>query len=417
MNKEVENVDEMIEIDLREYLKILIERKGIIIGVTLLAVLISGVVSFLVLDPVYEAEADLMIVEPDFTTDYNAGIFNSNEYRQLLMSQDLASQVLEELELDGEYRPGSLVNSLSWQIEDDSSLVNLTYQTTDLKRGEEILATWVDLFEERSLELLLNRVRGNKEQITEQYESYQVRLDKVDAEYDQFQKENRIELIRNRIRTRERSLVDLEARLTEVENEIRLKEVMVDSLTEILAGEEQIHELRKAIFEDEALSQLNQLLEGNQITSEELNPLYIEFRRRLRNEEASLEQLRVEKENLTADLKKVDSELVEFKSELVVQERRLEKLEEELSLVKSRYDDLIQRREDVTLAEEIQTNGLEVVNQAVISDIPVAPNKKLNLAIAAVLGLMLGLFMAFMAEFLSDWDKTGWDQSTDVKVN
>ena len=53
-------MDEM-EIDLKEYLDIIWSRKWLIIGITLLAALISGLISFFVLQPVYEASTTIMI--------------------------------------------------------------------------------------------------------------------------------------------------------------------------------------------------------------------------------------------------------------------------------------------------------------------------------------------------------------------
>ena len=50
-----------MEIDLKEYLSIIWDRKWLIIGVTLLAILISGIISFFVLKPVYETSTTILI--------------------------------------------------------------------------------------------------------------------------------------------------------------------------------------------------------------------------------------------------------------------------------------------------------------------------------------------------------------------
>lgn len=47
-------------------------------------------------------------------------------------------------------------------------------------------------------------------------------------------------------------------------------------------------------------------------------------------------------------------------------------------------------------------NGVEVIDKAKIPIDPVAPNKKMNIAIAGVLGIMVGLFSIFMLEFLDN---------------
>lgn len=47
-------------------------------------------------------------------------------------------------------------------------------------------------------------------------------------------------------------------------------------------------------------------------------------------------------------------------------------------------------------------NGVEVIDKAKIPIDPVAPNKKMNIAIAGVLGIMVGVFSIFMIEFLDN---------------
>ena len=47
-------------------------------------------------------------------------------------------------------------------------------------------------------------------------------------------------------------------------------------------------------------------------------------------------------------------------------------------------------------------NGVEVIDKAKIPIDPVAPNNKMNIAIAGVLGIMVGVFSIFMIEFLDN---------------
>ena len=54
-------------------------------------------------------------------------------------------------------------------------------------------------------------------------------------------------------------------------------------------------------------------------------------------------------------------------------------------------------------------NGVEVIDKAQTPINPVAPNKKMNILIAAVLGMMVGLFSIFMMEFLDNKMKNPQD--------
>ena len=73
------------------------------------------------------------------------------------------------------------------------------------------------------------------------------------------------------------------------------------------------------------------------------------------------------------------------------------------------------------IANEIQTvfkeeairiadaNGVEVIDKAQVPINPVAPNKKMNILIAGVLGIMVGLFSIFLMEFLNNKMRTPQD--------
>ncbi|WP_195939354.1 YveK family protein [Romboutsia sp. 1001713B170131_170501_G6] len=54
-------------------------------------------------------------------------------------------------------------------------------------------------------------------------------------------------------------------------------------------------------------------------------------------------------------------------------------------------------------------NSVEVIDKAIIPENPIKPNKVMNVAIAAVLGLMIGLFVVFLKEYLDNKIKTPQD--------
>lgn len=49
-----------------------------------------------------------------------------------------------------------------------------------------------------------------------------------------------------------------------------------------------------------------------------------------------------------------------------------------------------------------KANGAEVIDTAVLPENPIKPNKLMNVAIATVLGLMIGLFVVFLLEYMDN---------------
>lgn len=54
-------------------------------------------------------------------------------------------------------------------------------------------------------------------------------------------------------------------------------------------------------------------------------------------------------------------------------------------------------------------NGVEVIDMAIEPASPIKPNKVMNVAIAAVLGIMIGLFIVFLLEYMDNKIKTPQD--------
>ena len=61
-------------------------------------------------------------------------------------------------------------------------------------------------------------------------------------------------------------------------------------------------------------------------------------------------------------------------------------------------------------AERItKANDIQVIDKAILPQSPIGPNKKMNMAIAAVIGGMIGLFVVFFIEYLDNKLKTPQD--------
>jgi len=102
------------EIDLREYIDVIVRRWKWILGITLTAVVAAAILSFFLLAPVYEAKAEVIIVksrsevtfEPKYRTLTeeelgSAGVIDVNARRKaleaLVKSSSVASEVIAKL--------------------------------------------------------------------------------------------------------------------------------------------------------------------------------------------------------------------------------------------------------------------------------------------------------------------------------
>ncbi|RCW44110.1 MULTISPECIES: GNVR domain-containing protein [unclassified Halanaerobium] len=79
-----------------------------------------------------------------------------------------------------------------------------------------------------------------------------------------------------------------------------------------------------------------------------------------------------------------------------------DRLQQEIDNVKNTYSMLAKRVEEARIAEAQRTSDVKFFAKAVEPTEPVENNLKLNLAIAGVLALMLGVFIVFFKEFMKE---------------
>ena len=105
-------------VDLREYFGIVKKRFWIVALITIIAVVVSGVISFFMLNPVYEAKSTLIVnTEKNEETQMITGDqFNVTQklavtYGEIIKSRSVLDDVIKNLKLDDEY--GDLVKNVT----------------------------------------------------------------------------------------------------------------------------------------------------------------------------------------------------------------------------------------------------------------------------------------------------------------
>ena len=110
--------------------------------------------------------------------------------------------------------------------------------------------------------------------------------------------------------------------------------------------------------------------------------------------------------DLKADLEEINSDL-ESNRELIAESRENGNLEAVSLLVQENSSLQSSKRELRKEIEEKESKlldfySLKVLDSPYLPEDPVSPNTKLNVAIAAVLGLMLAVFIVFFKEFMKE---------------
>lgn len=139
-------------IDLREYFAIIKKRFWIIAIITVVAMVVSGVISFFMLSPVYESKSTLIVnTEKNEETQMITGDqFSVSQklavtYGEIIKSRAVLESVISNLKLDSEYE--DLVEQITVSPVKDTQIISISVQDTNPKKARDIANEIPKVFE------------------------------------------------------------------------------------------------------------------------------------------------------------------------------------------------------------------------------------------------------------------------------
>ena len=332
------------EISLKELIMILIKGKMTILWVTLIVVLLAGIYMFFIAEEKYESsvEGTIAITETTISKygEYTFPSKNKMDYLNVLTSEEVLKRVIANLNL--KMSPRALESSISLVTELDSSSFEIKVQAGSAELSERIVDELATVF--------IQTLNMN-------YKSYA-----VDLFIRDFYVKTRTDL--ELIEKQEKSIVALKEQLAASSPTITLKKIITSD-----------PELAAKIASEKGVS-LESLSED--IMYEEIsNPAYEKIEESIVLAEATLIDLKVNLEQNN-------------------------KLYEELKTIEAEINTYYETGSTEPIGDgslEFMKSKVAISSFVASSDDPVAPNKVLILAIGVVLGLMLGMFVAFFKSY------------------
>lgn len=263
------------EIDLREYINVLIKRKGVIILIFLFAVITTALVSYFALSPIYQSSAVFSTAKID-----GQAVINITESLEIIKSNIMLDEVIDRMGLEENAK------QLSSQI------------TTENLKGTNFIK--------------VSAAAGSPETAKKLVEN----IAEVFMEKNQDEYQEKVKLIEDRLKIVEEQITEFEKNIQEIEK-TKKKIAVTEELSE---GERQFQ---------------TSLLLSSSVTERSL------------------------------------------------------------------YNSLINQANGLKASLK-SCEDFKIINYAQLPASPIKPNKKLNILIAGVLGLFVGIFVAFFLEF---WQK------------
>jgi len=417
----------MEEISLRDCIQILINQKKIIAFITIIAVLISGILSFFVMSPVYEGKVILMasginketVTEKaegvegflDTLSQYQYSQVSVETYKEQINNPQILEQTIADLNLGEKgITRRELKDMITLETIKDTNLITITIEYSDKKLAADIANTIARKFTDFVSEKAKEQATISSVYIKQQMDVEKENLDHVLLEYktylsqprglSELQKEldSKLELItqyktdlmnsnieEQKIRA---SLAAAETQLKNTPQKITVKRSLLDEPY-----------MSQVIEEGEEKSARDSF--GVVVEAEELNSSYSTIKDIASNLNVELSKTIAQKNNLQKEINVLQKELEVLQADLAERQHEDMIIQEKVKFSQETYNAFLEKYEETRIASSsaIGDSTIIMVSQAVEPLHPVAPNKKLNIAIAGVLGIMLGVFIAFFREY------------------
>ena len=142
-------------VDLREYFGIVKKRFWIVALITIIAVVVSGVISFFMLNPVYEAKSTLIVnadkqAETQIVTGDQITVTQklAVTYGEIIKSRIVLDDVIKNLKLENTYE--SLSGQITVSPVKDTQIISISVQDTNPQKARDIANEIPKVFEKEA---------------------------------------------------------------------------------------------------------------------------------------------------------------------------------------------------------------------------------------------------------------------------
>lgn len=415
------------EISLRELIETLIKGWKLIAIITAICVLAAGILSFFIIDPTYEAKSVLMasfatdkLVNISKNGDSVEGILNTistypvltiQTYKEQIKSPKILQQVIEDLNLsEKEITRVGLRDMIALEAIKDTNLIEIKVSSSDPELAANIANAMSTRFTEFVTDLSKQQASKSSKFLKAQIESEKSKLDEASLELKRIMAQPRGV---DELASEQAAKLELlsEYKVGVVEKEVALNKLKAGlaAAEEELKNTPQILVTNKSVSEDQLLgrivSEKNNMsaAEASSITmkNEEINSVYLNLSSQVSNYKMDISEATKELELMKSKIDQTQKEIEKIQSELAEKRHELNLVQRNVDIAQGTYDAFLKKYEEIRVAEttEMGESTINIVSPALVPIKPVGPRKMLNVAVAGVLGIMLGVFIAFFKEY------------------
>jgi len=468
------------EVDLRDYLDVLLRRKWLV-ATTLVVVFVTTLIVTLSTTPIYQAVGKLQFNPQPKVTKFQEVLVTQLQTREfmntqtkLLTSESLIQRVIDAMDLadNPNFNKGlgegnattekgllhqilsgiknllgqssgastaattfdeakkrqrliqKFLNNLKVTPERDTTIMNIAFSSPDPALARDAVNTLIHTFVDWQMDMKINAAGLAEEQLQKQIEVARIRLEKSEARLNRFAQKAGIVSLDSSLNLVYKNLEEINAALAKVQRERLAKEALYKQAI-------------KGDISSIPMVMNNQLIQGLHQDQIELIAKYEDLLTIYKKDYPACKRLKAKIDDITQKIRAEENRIVQsIKNEYLTalgtekafrkraEEAKARALElnnratqykilaREVATNKKIHDALLERAREIEATTGTDISNIQVVDHATLPVAPIKPKVKLNLLLAIVVGLMLGVGLAFFLEYLDNTVK-GLDEISD----
>ncbi len=306
------------------------------------------------------------------------------------------------------------------QVE-DSKLVDVAVEAKNPAMAAKMANALVDAYIEHSLETKLESAKDAVKWLSERIDEERAKVEEAENRLLRYKEEHGIltefsddveSINAEKLARLEQQVVEAESRRVEAQTRYRqattLEETpdQLDSIPEVLSNEivQEIKKMEVDLYNRR--SELSKKYGSNHPQMVAIRSELDELRKRkIQEVKQIVNSLKNEYKLAVAREESLKAALAEEKAKTLAMNQKAIQysvLKRQAESSRQLYDMLIKRFKETSLTEEMKGGNVRVIDRAEVPRTPIKPNKKRNVLLAAVVGLMLGVGLAFFLEYLDN---------------
>jgi capsular exopolysaccharide synthesis family protein len=302
---------------------------------------------------------------------------------------------------------------------ENSRLVTISYHATDPEFAARIANATAQAYIQETLEMKLDSTRTTLEWMTKKAAEEGAKLEDAEQALQRYMVANDIISLENRMSVTPEQLSQISSQLVTAESRREQLESLYSKVRD-LAGDYKKAETVPAIAGDPALQTIRAQILAAEQSLRDLSGTYLSKHPVMIKAVSDLKALKLKRDqeivriiesinneyemakttegNLQEQMARTKAQAQGFGEKFI----QYGSLKREVDTNRTMYDALLMRIKEQSVTEEKHPVSLWIVEEALVNAYPVSPNKKKNLLLGLIVGLMAGVGMAFFVDYLDN---------------